>query len=202
MEKIGIMIGSFNPIHNGHLMMAGYLLDNSDLSKVLIVPSPKSFGKPELISFSHRTEMIRLTIKEVKDKRLDWSDIETYLSGYTIDTLDALSSPTTYKYVLIIGADNFPELVNFHRALDILKKYEIYVLDRNNVDVDEMISTVLSKIGLERKDCKGIESFCNFPETKLSSSFIRKQVKDGKKIWAYVPKKVNNYIKKFKLYKS
>ena len=194
--KYGIMIGTFNPIHNGHLMMANYLLENSDLDNIVIVPSPGSFGKPELIDFKYRYEMISIALKDIQSKRVFVSDRELNLSGYTIDTLDSFELNVS----LIIGADNFPELIKFHRSMDILKNYKIYVLDRNGVDTDSMISEELGKLGMTRSDCKGIETFCNFPETKISSSFIRKQVKEGKSIWGYVPNRVSKYIKHNKLY--
>ena len=87
--KYGIMIGTFNPIHNGHLMMANYLLENSDLDNIVIVPSPGSFGKPELIDFKYRYEMISIALKDIRSRRVFVSDRELNLSGYTIDTLES-----------------------------------------------------------------------------------------------------------------
>ena len=202
MMKVGVFIGTFNPIHNGHLMIVNWLLDNSDLDNLLIVPSPNSFGKSGLIDFSHRFNMITELLNSTNDSRVTCSDIEITLTGYTSDTLSTLKeSNENNDYVLIIGADNFPNLMKFNKAEWILRNFEIYVLDRDRSTLETTIPEEISKLELVISDCKGIKTFSDFPETKMSSSFIRSQVRNNNKIWAYVPKIINDYITLNNLYK-
>ena len=200
--KVGVFIGSFNPIHNGHLMIINWLLDNSGLDNILIVPSPNSFGKLDLVDFSHRFKMISDLVNSIDDSRVNCSDIEITLTGYTSDTLSTLKeSNENNDYVLIIGADNFPNLMKFNKAEWILRNFEIYVLDRDRSTLETTIPEEISKLGLVISDCKGIKTFSDFPETKMSSSFIRSQVRNNNRIWAYVPKIINDYITLNNLYK-
>lgn len=201
-KKVGILIGSFNPVHNGHLMMANYILENTDISKVLFIPSPESFGKSDLIHFKHRYKMLEKSIDYVGDPRLEVSDVEEKLlgPGYTSDTLKHLYleyyRKDEYDLVLIIGADNFNRLHEFHHIDWILENCKVYVIPRPGIDV----SLGFSNLSNFPKDNIRIISSSDIPEITMSSTFIRNQLKKGKLVWSYLPQPVIDYIKINKLY--
>ena len=209
-KRIGVFIGTFNPIHNGHLMMVCHTLNYIGfMDKAIIVPSPKSFGKKDIIDLSHRVNMINLAITELNEfmeirKKIVVSDIEKDLSGYTIDTLNKLQEIYPDNLLdLVIGADNLENLFKFKDAADIITRFNIIILGRNNNSGSELTQTVasgLSEIGLNLSYFHKFYILPSFPETDLSSTFIRNQVLSRKEIWAYVPKSVAAYIKYNQLY--
>ena len=193
MNKIGIMIGSFNPVHNGHLMVMNYLLNKEVVDKIIVVPSPDSFGKSGLIDFNSRLDMLNLAT--VKVPEIEISDIELNLSGYTADTLRYFKNKYKGdKVFLVIGRDNLEPLTKFKDFTWISNNIPLIVLDRecNFGDGDKNDFVYIEEV-LFLKD---------FPTTKLSSSMIREELKEGKDVWAYVPELVRDYINENKLYGS
>lgn len=209
-KRVGVFIGTFNPIHNGHLMMVCHTLNHIGfMDEAIIVPSPKSFGKKDIIDISHRINMINLAITELSEfmelrKKITVSDIEKDLSGYTIDTLNKLQEIYPDNLLdLVIGADNLENLFEFKDAADIITRFNIIILGRNNSSGTELVQIIMSglyKVKLNPSYYHKFYLLPSFPETDLSSTFIRNQVQSRKEIWAYVPKSVAAYIKYNQLY--
>jgi nicotinate-nucleotide adenylyltransferase len=108
-RQIGLFFGSFNPIHNGHLMLANYIVEYTDLDSIWFVVSPQNpfKDKDSLLDDNHRLEMLKMAIQN--DERFEVCDIEFDMPkpSYTIDTLNRLSElhPDT-EFYLICGMDN------------------------------------------------------------------------------------------------
>lgn len=204
-KNLGIQIGSFNPIHNGHLMVTNYVLENTDVEEIIIVPSPHSFGKSGLVSFYLRCDMIDEALREYElEGRVDWNTIENVEghSGYTSDTLKYFKDEYDgggNKVSLIIGADLFIDLHKFHDIEWILANCEVIVCGRPNNKVAEGYVNLAGKY--KTFSALRINVLENFPQIGISSSFIRDQIKEGKDIWSYVPKSVCKLIDKHALYK-
>jgi nicotinate-nucleotide adenylyltransferase len=195
-RKVGILGGSFNPIHNQHLLNAQNALEQFELDEVWFVPNQiHAFkGKMKDLDVNHQIKMLELAIEE--KEKFKYNDIELFQkkTSFTFDTLKKLQQkyPET-EFFLIIGADN---LVNFHKwykADKILEKYKVICIFR----ADE--NTVLDK-KLEKYQCKIL--FVKSLISELSSSFLRDTLKAGKSIRYYLPDKVYNYIKENRLYET
>ncbi len=192
MKKIGLYLGTFNPIHHGHITLANYFANNTDLDEVWVVLTPQNPFKKNhnLIQDNHRLEMANNTFNHLKNIKV--SDIEFKLDkpNYTIDTINRLSEDFPNKqFTLLIGEDN---LANFHHWKDyskILEVVEVFVYPRTtttNVD-NELINNKKIKI-------------LDAPKIEISSDEIRKKMKEGVDIKSYLPKVVYEYIIEKRLY--
>ena len=192
MKKIGLYLGTFNPIHNGHITLANYFANIIDLDEVWVVLTPQNPFKKKynLIEDDYRLEMANNTFNHLKNIKV--SDIEFKLDkpNYTIDTINRLSEDFPNKqFTLLIGEDN---LANFHHWKDyskILEVVEVFVYPRTtttNVD-NEFINNKKIKI-------------LDAPKIEISSDEIRKKMKEGVDIKSYLPKVVYEYIIEKRLY--
>ena len=193
MKKIGLYLGTFNPIHNGHIALANYFINNTDLDEVWVVLTPQNPFKKNnnLIQDNHRLEMANNTFNHLKNIKV--SDIEFQLDkpNYTIDTINRLSKDfPNQQFTLLIGEDN---LVDFHHWKDyskILDLVEVYVYPRTtDINIDQELITN-NKINI-----------LDAPKIETSSDQIRKRIKEGDDIQSYLPKEIYKYINKKKLYK-
>lgn len=190
-EKIGLYFGSFNPIHNGHLTLADYILKNTELEKIWFVVSPQNPLKSlsSLLDNKTRLDLVKLAI-EGNDNFIA-SDVEFFLSypSYTINTLNYLSQTYPEKeFALIIGQDN---LVNFHKWKDnqkILDQYHIFVYPRENCEYSPL------------QDNNHIH-LIDSPLINISATYIREQIKNNKDIRYLLPEKVRKEIETQCLYK-
>ena len=190
--KIGLFFGSYNPIHIGHLAIANYMVEFTDLDQLWFVVSPQNPFKKKntLLSDYQRFELVNQAIGN--NYKFRASNIEFNLSkpSYTIDTLTYLHDKfPKYDFVLIMGSDN---LENFHKWKnfeEILKYHELYVYPRHNTKDNNLINHQKVKV-------------VNAPIMEISSSFIRKSIKEGKDIQYFLPEKVYKYIKEMHFYEK
>ncbi|MDG2060050.1 MAG: nicotinate (nicotinamide) nucleotide adenylyltransferase [Flavobacteriales bacterium] len=188
--KIGLFFGSFNPIHIGHKVIASYLVDFTDLDKVMFLVSPQNPLKQKisLLDQYHRLQIIRAEIED--NSKLAVSDIEFDMPkpSYTIDTLVRLKEKYPENdYSIIMGSDN---LQNFHKWKNyeqILEDYSIYVYPRPGYEISG--------------SHKNIHVIEGVPQMEISSSFIRKSIKEGKDISYLMPEKAWIYTDEMNFYK-
>lgn len=188
--KIGLLFGSFNPIHTGHLIIANYLANHTDLDKVWLVVSPqnplKKYG--DLINTYDRLEMAKLATENASNILV--SDVELKLPqpSYTIDTLTHLAEQyPQHEFALIMGSDN---LVTFHKWKNyklILRDYKIYVYPRPGYENAELASHPSVTITMT-------------PLMELSATFIRKSLAEKKDVRYFVPDAVLEFIYSKNLY--
>lgn len=191
-NKIGLFFGSFNPVHNGHLMLANYIVEYTDLDSIWFVVSPHNPFKDmtSLLEDHYRRDMLEMAVKN--DERFGVCDIEFHMPkpSYTIDTLMRLSElyPDTDFY-LICGMDN---LKDFHKWKDyqgILDNYRLLVYPRKGYDGGVM---------LNHKSIQIIDA----PEIEISSTFIRKAVAEGKDVRYFMPERSYKYMIDMNFYKG
>ncbi|MCA0152259.1 nicotinate (nicotinamide) nucleotide adenylyltransferase [Winogradskyella vincentii] len=191
--KIGLYFGTFNPIHVGHLIIANYLVEHSDLDQVWFVVTPQSpfKKKSSLLDDHQRLEMVYLATKDYD--KLRPSDIEFGLKqpNYTIDTLTYLFEKfPQHEFSLIMGEDN---LKSFHKW----KNYE-QILENHNI----LIYPRLSSGNIENRFQDHPKIFnISAPIMELSSTFIRRNVKAGNNVRPMLPDKVWHYIDEMNFYK-
>lgn len=198
-ERIGIMGGTFNPVHNGHLNMAREFLKRLELDRVLFVPvwSPPHKSTREVIAAHDRLEMCRLALRG--DDRFEVSDIEIARGGisYTVDTLHELEQMYPgARLFLITGADMFLTLEEWKDFVGISHAAELCACPRN---AGELAALKKQKEKLERiygSRCH-IE---NIPVTPVSSTKIRRMLQNGENVSGLIPQPVYDYIKENNLY--
>jgi nicotinate-nucleotide adenylyltransferase len=168
--KIGLFFGSFNPIHIGHLIIASHIVENSNLDKIWFVVSPQNPLKKSntLLNEYHRLHLVKLSIEG--DDRFKASDIEYKMPkpSYTIDTLTYLTEKhPEHQFTVIMGSDSYCNLSKWKNYEQILEHYSIIIYNRPNFDVVENLHNA---------------EVLNAPMLNISSTIIRKLIKEGKSI--------------------
>lgn len=191
--KIGLYFGTFNPIHVGHLTIANHLAEYSDLDKIWFVVTPHSPFKKKnsLLDDRQRYEMVYRATKDYL--KLEPSDIEFNLPqpNYTINTLTYLQEKyPKHTFALIMGEDN---LKSFHKW----KNYEL-ILENHDIYVYPRISE--GQVETQFDNHKKIHKV-DAPIMELSSTFIRKSIKEGKNVRPMLPEHVWEYVDDMNFYK-
>ena len=190
MKYIGILGGTFNPIHIGHLAMAQTAFERLKLDSVIFVPSylPPHKSSQNVIDAKHRYAMVKSAIKGNPSFTLSDFEIKRKSKSYSIDTLEHFHKvyPQGTKFYFIIGEDSLETLPKWKRIEDLLKLVSFVVVNR--------VGTTFKKSKLN------VHSLI-MPTLEISSSFIRKKISLGESIRYWVPEKVYQYIQNHKLYR-
>ena len=195
--KTGLYFGSFNPIHIGHLAIASYMVEFTDIDQVWFIISPQNPLKKRhtLLADYHRLELVEKAISD--DPSLKASDIEFNLPkpSYTIDTLTYLSEKySDDHFILIMGEDNLHTLPKWKNYDELLKRYPIYIYPRQgNPSLASGISKIMEKAMITMIDA---------PRIEISSSFIRKSIREKKNIRHFLTKEVWEYIDEMNFYRK
>jgi len=179
--KIGLLFGSFNPIHIGHMAIANYMAEFTDLDQVWLVVSPHNPLKSKNALSDARKRLATVKKAAGKNPKIKVSDIEFYLTqpSYTINTLEVLSKKyPKYKFVLVIGSDNLNTLNKWKDYNKILSDHKIYVYPR--------LSPSLKGGQRGIKNHPNVK-LINAPRIDISSTFIREQMKKGKDMRYFMP---------------
>ncbi len=193
MRKIGLFFGSFNPIHTGHLIIASYMANYTDLDEVWLVVSPHNplKKKDSLINMYDRLEMVNLALEHAENIRSSTIEFTLPQPSYTIDTLIRLREKhPTVDFVLIMGSDNLQSLKKWKNHEIILRDYRILVYPRPDYPASQEWAT------------HPAITITDTPLMEFSSTFIRRAVKAGKSIRYFVPDSVMHFIESKGLYKS
>ncbi len=190
--KVGLYFGSYNPIHIGHLAIANYLVEYTDLDQLWFVVSPQNPHKKKvnLLNDYQRLDMVERAVET--DDRLRASNIEFNLPkpSYTVDTLAYLKERhPNYDFCILMGSDN---LENFHKW----KNYEV-IVENFGVIVYPRPGFNPEKVQLH----KNIQIAEGAPLMEVSSSFIRKAIQEKKDIRHFLPPGVWEYIDEMNFYR-
>jgi len=196
MTKIGLYFGSFNPIHIGHIAIAGYMTEFAGLDQVWFVVSPHNplKKKETLLTDHHRLYMAQLAIGD--NDRLKASDIEFKLPvpSYTIDTLTYLKEKyPKNEYCLVMGEDNLYTLHKWKNVDELISKYPIYVYPRpeSSKPSSLLLDQIISKADIHHVDA---------PMMDISGTFIRNGIRDGKDMSYFLSPAVWKYIREMHFY--
>ena len=192
-KKIGLFFGSFNPIHIGHLILANYILENSDMWELWFIVSPQNpfKDKKSLLKDHNRLDMVQLAIKNYP--RMRASNVEFLLPrpSYTIDTLTYLQEKhPDLSFSLIMGEDNLASLHKWKNYELLLEKYQIIVYPR--IFGEEKKSDHLQHENIHQVKAPIIE---------LSATEIRNMIKSGKNTRPMLPPEVFEYLDGSSFYK-
>lgn len=190
--KTGLFFGSFNPVHIGHLIIANYMVEFTELDRVWLVVSPQNPFKlkSSLLNEYDRLHLVQLALED--SDTLSASDVEFHLPrpSYTIDTLTHLREKYPEQdFSLVMGSDN---LMHFHKWKNhevILKHHDLYVYfrkDYRKVELEDHPKVHLKQV----------------PLLDISASFVRQHIKAGKSMRYFLPDQVFNYIEEMGFYRN
>lgn len=190
--KIGLFFGSFNPIHIGHLAIANYMVEFTDLEKVWLVVSPHNplKQKNSLLSDQHRLQMVRIAIEY--DNRFKVSNIEFNLPqpSYTINTLTYLKEKyPENEFVLIMGSDGLATFDKWKNYAELIANYKRYVYPRPDTN-PELLRNIENGM------------IVNAPLIEISSTFIRQAIAERKDIRYFLPEKVWQFLSEMNFYRN
>ena len=186
--KIGLYFGTFNPIHVGHLIIANYLVEFSDLDEVWLVVTPHNPHKQKntLLNDYHRLELVRLATEDYPKLRPSNIEFNLPQPNYTVDTLVHLEEKyPKHEFSLIMGEDNLNSFHKWKNYEIILERYNIYVYPRITSDIEK--NQLVNHPRVHKIAAPIIE---------ITSTFIRNGIKQKKNIKPMLPEKVWEYIDK------
>lgn len=199
MNKIGILGGTFDPIHNGHIELALCAYKNLFLEKVLFIPTniPPHKIKKSTTSTYDRLYMCKLATKNYSQFEVSSIEIDRAGVSYTIDTLRELKNIyVDSQLYFIVGSDMFLSYEIFKDYKEIFKVCTLCVAVRNDDNIEDLISCkefLHNNFGCQAK-------ILNMNKMAISSTIIRDNIKNNKSIHGLVPKCVEDYILKNNLY--
>src|SRR3989344_7810646 len=201
MKRIGIMGGTFNPIHKGHLALAKAAKKEFALDQIIFIPSgnPPHKERSEVIDKEERFKMVKLAVKGTKGYVASRIELNRPGYSYAVDTFNALKKHygKSAKLFYIMGLDSINEILEWRKPLELFKLCEFIVGARPGTKIRTFRRLV--KLPPLRKEVDKI----HLMELKenVSASEIRQRLKVGKSVSLLVPKVIENYIKKNRLYK-
>jgi len=201
MKRIGIMGGTFNPIHKGHLALAKAALKEYALDKIIFIPSgmPPHKKPGEVIDKEHRYHMVKLAIKGISKFTISRIELDRKGFSYAVDTCNELIKKhgKEAKLFYIMGLDSINEILEWKKPLELFKLCEFIVGTRPGTRIRTFKRLV--KFPPLQKEVDKI----HLMELKenISSSDIRERLKSGKSAKGLLPMVIETYTKKNRLYK-
>ena len=190
--KIGLFFGTFNPIHVGHLVIAGYMTEFTDLKEIWFVVSPQNPLKAEQGMLDEQQRLSLVDTAVGNHAKLKVSDVEFSLPkpSYTIQTLTHLSEKyPEHEFVLVIGSDNLSSFNKWKNFEQILERYSIYVYPRPGFSGGKFASHTKVKI-------------TSAPVLEVSSTFIRDAIRNKKDVRYMLTESVYRLIQEKQFYEK
>ena len=197
---VGILGGTFNPIHIGHIELAKNAIKQySDIEQIIIMPNnlPAYKENKDIADISHRRKMIEIAIKNAQDISISMMEVERGGITFTSDTLEDIKRKNpSMKIYFIIGADSLFSITKWHNYKDVLRLCTLLVARRSSDynNMEEYALELVKNIGY------GDIKFIYMDEINISSSGIRKDISEGRMPFLMLPEGLDLYIKKNKLY--
>ncbi len=189
--KIGLYFGSFNPIHNGHLIIANHVLNETDIQRIWFVVSPHNPFKQSsnLLNEYDRLHLVQIAIE--KDDRLKASDIEFSLPkpSYTAHTLVYLAEKhPSHEFTILMGSDSYQNLPRWKSSETIVANYPIIVYRRPGFNVQQ--------------EANSKTLVMDAPLLEISATYIRDCIQHGKSIRYLVPIAIEEEIEQSSFFKK
>ena len=187
--RLGVFVGSFNPVHKGHIKIVNYILNNNYVDKMIIIPTGNYWNKNDLINIKDRINMLKYYENENIIIEQDINNLK-----YTYEVMNALKNkyPNDELY-LVLGADN---IINFNqwKKYNILIKYKFIIYNRNKICVKKYLNDI-GKID-------GYYILNDAPVLNISSTEIRNNINNKQVINKCLDKCIIEYINKNNLYRK
>ncbi len=196
--RLGILGGTFDPIHHGHLVAAVEAWSQLRLDKVLVAPAgiPPHKPKRPISSTSHRLRMVEMAVAGRPCFEVSPVDLERPGPCYTVNTLERLRAEWGPKpaFFFIVGADSLAELVTWYKPHRLINLCELAVVARPGIEVD------LPRLEAQLPGLSSRVHWVQMPLLQISSSDLRARVREGRPISYLVPRGVEAYISERNLY--
>ena len=197
--KLGVLGGTFDPIHNGHLAVGDEVRSRLKLDEILFVPAGQPWlkaGKP-LAKAEHRLEMVRLAIADRAYCKVSTMEIDRGGLSYTVDTIAQLRGELGEgdDLVFILGWDSLAELTEWREPERIIRLCQLVAVPRPGYPRPDLSDLEKSIPGLSER-----VTVLDKPEVDISASGIRERVERGQSISGLVPEAVERYIREKGLY--
>ena len=199
MNRLGIMGGTFDPIHNGHLVAAEMARSEFNLSKVLFIPSgtPPHKDRSDISAADLRFKMIERAIQDNPAFDISALELERKGPSYTVDTLRVLRRTwPEHELYFITGTDALREIFSWREAEEILTMTEFIGAARPGFDASDF----LLQVQQEHPETQGRIHYLEVPALAISSTDIRARVKRGQPIRYLLPEPVRHFIQQYGLY--
>jgi len=197
--NIGVLGGTFDPIHMGHLIVAEEIRGQLDLAEVLFVPAGEPWLKTNnaISPAEHRVQMVHLAITDEPAFKLSTIEIERAGPSYTIDTIAQFNSQigTGDKLFFILGWDNLMHLPQWREPSRLVQMCSLVAVPRVGYPFPDLNTLEAAIPGLSQSVI-----LLNTPQIEISSSEIRNRVAGGLSIHHLVPEPVEKYIREHRLY--
>jgi nicotinate-nucleotide adenylyltransferase len=198
MPKIGLFFGSFNPIHIGHIAIAGYMKEFTDLDQVWFVVSPQNPLKKKETLLKDRDRLYLAELATGNNEALQASDIEfgRPAPSFTIDTMALLMEKfPQHKFILVMGEDNLYTLHKWKNAVELVSRFPLYIYPRPDAvkKKNELLEEILLKATVK---------WVKAPLMDISGTFIRNGIKRGKNMSYYLHPAVWKYIVEMHFYEK
>ncbi len=197
--NIGVLGGTFDPIHNGHLLLAEEVRARLNLAETLFVPAGQPWLKVDnpISSAEHRVEMVRLALTDKPYFKLEAMEVGRSGPSYIVDTIAGLKAQfgTGDELFFILGADNLAELPLWREPFRLITMCRLVVVPRPDYPLPDLKALAAIIPGLSQRIM-----LMDKPEIDISASAIRGRVARGLSIRHLVPEPVERYIKQHKLY--
>ena len=199
-DKIIVVFGgSFNPPLNSHFSLAEQIVSEyENVEKIIFVPVNQKYQKKGLLENKYRYEMLKCVCD--KNEKFEVSDIELRNERqlYTIETLEEIQKIYPNKTIwFTTGSDNLRELNTWEKADELVKKFKVLVLERD----EDCLEDIINNDRFLKENEKSFIQVKNNVRSGLSSSFVREKIKEGKSIRYFTPDEVYSYIKANNLFK-
>lgn len=197
-KRIVVFGGSFNPPLNSHFSLAEQIVNEyEEVDKVLFVPVNNYYNKPGLLGNEHRYNMLKLVVDKNPNFEISRVELDSSRPLFTIETMELLSKEyPDYDMLFTIGSDNLKEIHTWEKAEELVTKYKILVLERDEDNMDEIIAS--NDFLIKHKD--SFIKVKNNVRSNLSSTFVRNKINEGKSIRYLTPDEVVFYIEENNLY--
>ena len=196
-RKVGIMGGTFNPIHTGHLIMAEHAYDSFDLDEILFIPTGNSYMKSDVLDKETRAKMVSLSIED--NPKFAMSDIEISKDtpSYSFETIRELKQLNPGNdYYFIVGEDSLRSMKDWVHPEKIFSEITVLVARRPFVSIEKLMDVIEFYESTYNADIQVIE----MNNIDISSTEIRNRVSEGKSIKYMVHPKVLDFIQSHNLY--
>ncbi|MFC2047698.1 nicotinate-nucleotide adenylyltransferase [Chloroflexota bacterium] len=197
--NIGVLGGTFDPIHRGHLIVAEETKVRLNLAEILFVPAGQPWLKANnsISAVEHRVQMVRLAIADKPYFKLSPMEIERAGPSYTIDTIAELLGQLGDEDALffILGCDNLAQLPQWKEPSRLIELCRLVAVPRVGYLPPDLTSLEASIPGLSQSVI-----LLNTPEVDINASVIRNRVNQGLSIRHLVPETIDRYIKQHKMY--
>ena len=204
---IGVFGGTFDPVHNGHVLTISELLEKLPFEKILVIPNFQPPHKESSqVSYKHRYEMARIAFKDIPKTMVDSREYRREGPSYAIQTVqEVLSEEEKARVVMIVGSDSFVDIDSWYKWKELINLVDFVIMKRpdmplsKNKKAKDLVSVRRFKKDLFENSKLNIFEIEVTP-FKISSSSIREKITEGKKIDHLVNTLVEEYIKEHGLY--